>query len=291
MILKDKVFSKHSDSRGIAGDASEKQMAFYLKRAFGLASDLYVMNDIRIEFQGEVAQMDHVIVSRWGLFIVESKSVSGSVHINSHGEWLREFKGSKQGMASPVRQAEMQSSLLKTYLQHHKERLRTTVLGLQKWFAFCPINIYVAISDSGVIHRQIDLPEVMKADVVVTSIQSWLSKRTSLKSILSLGKDSTDWFMSTDEARSVADFVLASHVSRTPQLKNPPSVEAATPLIPEKNKLTYSIGAACPNCKEGKLVARKGRKTNNDFLGCSNYPKCKFTDYRNTSTNTPSLVR
>lgn len=282
MILKDKTFSIHGDPRVIAGDASEKQMAFYLKRAFGSAPDLYVLNDIRIEFQGEVAQMDHVVVSRWGLFIVESKSVSGSVRINSHGEWLRELKGSKQGMASPVRQAEMQSLLLKAYLQYHKGRLRNAMLGLQKGFAFCPINIYVAISDSGVIHRQIDLPEVMKADVVVSAIQSWLSKRTSLKSILSLGKDSTDWFMSADEARSVGDFLLASHVSRTVQAKLAASVEVDTPSLPEKNELTYSTGDACPNCKAGELVARRARKTNNDFLGCSNYPKCKFTDYRNT---------
>ena len=280
MILKDKTFSIHGDPRVIAGDASEKQMAFYLKRAFGSAPDLYVLNDIRIEFQGEVAQMDHVVVSRWGLFIVESKSVSGSVRINSHGEWLRELKGSKQGMASPVRQAEMQSLLLKAYLQYHKGRLRNAMLGLQKGFAFCPINIYVAISDSGVIHRQIDLPEVMKADVVVTAIQSWLSKRTSLKSILSLGKDSTDWFMSTDEARSVADFLLESHVSRTVKPRNATNVKVETTST--NNELSYSTGDACPHCKEGKLVARKGRKTNNDFLGCSKYPKCKFTDYRNT---------
>lgn len=282
MILKDKTFSIQGDPRVIAGDTSEKQMAFYLKRAFGPAPDLYVLNDIRIEFQGEVAQMDHVVVSRWGLFIVESKSVSGSVRINSHGEWLRELKGSKQGMASPIRQAEMQSLLLKAYLQHHKERLRNAMLGLQKGFAFCPINIYVAISDSGVIHRQVDLPEVMKADVVVSAIQSWLSKRTSLKSILSLGKDSTDWFMSADEARSVGDFLLASHVSRTVQAKPAASAEVDTSSLPEKNELTYSAGDACPNCKAGELVARRARKTNNDFLGCSNYPKCKFTDYRNT---------
>lgn len=283
MILKDKTFSIQSDPRVIAGDASEKQMAFYLKRAFSSAPDLYVLNDIRIEFHGEAAQMDHVVVSRWGIFIIESKSVSGSVRINAHGEWVRELKGNKQGMASPVRQAEMQSSILKAYLQHHKERLRNTMLGLQKGFAFCPINIYVAISDSGVIHRQIDLPEVMKADVVVSAIQSWLSKRTSLKSILSLGKDSTDWFMSADEARTVGDFLLASHVSRTVPVKPATNAEVATASsLPEKNELAYSTGDACPNCKAGELVARKARKTNNDFLGCSNYPKCKFTDYRNT---------
>jgi ssDNA-binding Zn-finger/Zn-ribbon topoisomerase 1 len=34
----------------------------------------------------------------------------------------------------------------------------------------------------------------------------------------------------------------------------------------------------CPRCKSGKLILRKAKT---EFLGCSQYPKCKFTDYRN----------
>jgi ssDNA-binding Zn-finger/Zn-ribbon topoisomerase 1 len=32
----------------------------------------------------------------------------------------------------------------------------------------------------------------------------------------------------------------------------------------------------CTQCG-GKLVRRKNRATGETFLGCSNYPKCKFT--------------
>ncbi len=31
----------------------------------------------------------------------------------------------------------------------------------------------------------------------------------------------------------------------------------------------------CPKCKEGQLIHRNGSK--GEFLGCSNYPKCKYT--------------
>ncbi len=36
---------------------------------------------------------------------------------------------------------------------------------------------------------------------------------------------------------------------------------------------------ACPRCggKLLKKVARKGRHAGKGFLGCHNYPKCKFT--------------
>jgi ssDNA-binding Zn-finger/Zn-ribbon topoisomerase 1 len=33
---------------------------------------------------------------------------------------------------------------------------------------------------------------------------------------------------------------------------------------------------SCPIC-DGKLVRRKNKLTKETFLGCSNYPKCKYT--------------
>jgi DNA topoisomerase-1 len=35
--------------------------------------------------------------------------------------------------------------------------------------------------------------------------------------------------------------------------------------------------AVCPSCKEGRLVARRARRTGAVFWGCSRYPKCSFT--------------
>jgi hypothetical protein len=32
----------------------------------------------------------------------------------------------------------------------------------------------------------------------------------------------------------------------------------------------------CPSCENGKLVGRKGQY--GSFIGCSNYPKCKYTE-------------
>ena len=122
MILKDKQFAPQNDPRLVAGDAAEKQMAYYLKRAFGSAKDIWVINDLRIEHEGEAAQIDHLLVSQCGLFIIESKSVTGSVHINARGEWAREYPNGKQGMPSPILQAEAQGHLLKQLLASNKKR-------------------------------------------------------------------------------------------------------------------------------------------------------------------------
>ena len=33
----------------------------------------------------------------------------------------------------------------------------------------------------------------------------------------------------------------------------------------------------CPECPTGKLIRRKNKRTEETFLGCTNYPKCTHT--------------
>lgn len=55
-------------------------------------------------------------------------------------------------------------------------------------------------------------------------------------------------------------------------------VKFLTPNIaPEKNSTNdypVYVRSFCPYCKKGKLLKRKG--SYGYFLGCSNYPKCRF---------------
>jgi ssDNA-binding Zn-finger/Zn-ribbon topoisomerase 1 len=270
MILKQKQFKPQTDPRLVAGDAAEKQMAFYLQRMFAQAQDIFVINDLRIEHAGEVAQVDHLIISRWGLCIVESKSVTDSVHINAHGEWAREYHGKKQGMPSPVRQGEAQGRILKQLLTDNKPLLLGTLLGmLQKGFFYCPARVYVAISDSGMIQRDMVLPEVMKADAVAPAIESWLKEQPArnLKEFFSLSLKVETWSMSDDEAKCVADFLLARHS---------PLGSAALTATPPAQCSVIAEGQPCPECGTHKLLRKSLTRADSpprEFLACAGYPK------------------
>lgn len=39
----------------------------------------------------------------------------------------------------------------------------------------------------------------------------------------------------------------------------------------------YETVLDCPKCNSGKLVRKTNLKTKEHFLGCSNYPKCDYT--------------
>ena len=86
VILKPFVDREERDPRRSAGRQAERQMAHYLDRHFGKHTRLHVLHDVRIEHEGEVAQMDHVMVHGFGLAIIESKGVSTSVRINAAGK-------------------------------------------------------------------------------------------------------------------------------------------------------------------------------------------------------------
>src|SRR4030095_9114063 len=117
MILKELEPFSGQDKFLVAGRRAEEQMAHYLRRFFGSSIEVDVLNYLRIDLGGEVAQMDHLVLHPYGLLIVESKSVAGSVQIKEDGQWIRWFNKQPQGMRSPVTQAKMQAMLLKELLE------------------------------------------------------------------------------------------------------------------------------------------------------------------------------
>ncbi|OUR87179.1 nuclease, partial [Gammaproteobacteria bacterium 42_54_T18] len=65
MIIKEKqIETMPTDSRLKAGIKQEQDVAFYLRRAFKNRDDVMVFNDLRIIHDEEVAQIDHLIVTR-----------------------------------------------------------------------------------------------------------------------------------------------------------------------------------------------------------------------------------
>ncbi len=174
MIAKDKEARTARDKFEQAGDDAERQMAFYLRRAFADAPDIFVFNDLRIERNGEFAQIDHLVLHRYGFVIIESKSVVGKLVVNKQGEFTRIFDRYPRGIQSPIQQARLQADLLRALLNDHKETLRRKVFfGVkQATFAEERFQIIVAVSDSGTIKREgCDPPALLKADSVAGRVR------------------------------------------------------------------------------------------------------------------------
>ena len=215
MILKEIDITESTDKFLKAGIAAEKQMAFYLRRKFDETKGIFVFNDLKIRRGEETAQIDHLIVHKHGMIIIESKSVTGQVQINAQGEWVRSYGRNHSGMPSPVLQARRQGAVLRSLLQDNAKNLRgKALLGLmQAGFKSCPIQILVAISDQGIIKRgKQKIPELLKADQIADEADGIISRHRKGGSLI--GKKDGDWGMyvfKPVEQQAVAKFLLDWH--------------------------------------------------------------------------------
>jgi len=173
MIVKDKVVKNTNKKHLIQGEKAEKQMSFYLKRKFSESKDFYIFNDLKIEHNGEIAQIDHLVVSYFGFFIIESKSCVGEISYDNFDQWIRVYQNKREGMPSPIEQAKRQYAILKEKLNENKENLQGKFLFLQKKFGWCVFEPIVAISDETIMRYPGKVnPNVLKADKVTGFIEN-----------------------------------------------------------------------------------------------------------------------
>lgn len=219
---KDPQFAASVGRMGDAGAAAERQMAFYLNRAFASDVGVHIINDLRLELaNGDALQIDHLVIHRHGMIIVESKSVGSGVSVNQRGEWTRRIGGREQGMPSPIEQARRQGDALRALLRSHSTDLRDRrLLGiLPGGFKHCPMEVIVAISDNGIIERRggADPPEVKKADQVAGTVRDIVERHRKAASLIGMMRssdpkdDSGMYDLRESEIARIIPFLLSRH--------------------------------------------------------------------------------
>jgi hypothetical protein len=70
------------------------------------------LHDLRLVVDGDVAQIDHLIINRGiGMYLIETKNYKGNLIINDHGEFTFEYdNGDRYGIPSPLEQRVVQHS-------------------------------------------------------------------------------------------------------------------------------------------------------------------------------------
>ncbi|MBN8447368.1 MAG: NERD domain-containing protein [Gammaproteobacteria bacterium] len=211
MILKDKTQTSSASIKLDAGMKQEQDVAFYLRRAYKDRDNVMVFNDIRLSHGGEHAQIDHLIVYSFGFIVVESKSIRGEVKVNEYSEWSRSYKGQWSGMPSPIKQAELQLSLLKQLLRAHDSQLLGTLLGMQQGFGGRCFDVFCAISSDAIIDRSkapIDVADkLVKSEFVVEAFDKKMDFKTffQLKARLAEKRPS----FTSEELNKICNFIFA----------------------------------------------------------------------------------
>lgn len=210
MILKDKTLQNVVSPTAKAGQKQEQDVAFFLRRAFKDHKQVFVINDFKFTHNNETAQIDHLIVYPFGFVLIESKSIKGEVKVNGLGEWTRSLYDKWSGMASPIKQVELQQELLRELLHENREVILGKLLGFkQQSFRFRCWDNLCAVSSYAIIERDSmpnDISEkLVKTEFLVETIKKVMNLKTNIFKVLSI--DSRPDF-SEEELKSITSFLM-----------------------------------------------------------------------------------
>lgn len=260
--------------RGIEG---ERDAAFYIDSYLKGSKNNAVIHDLRLEFEGEVAQIDHLFFNRrLDFFLVETKCFNGNLAINEHGEFSVTYtNGRTYGIASPVEQSKRHERILAKLL----ERLEITGrLGVKPTF-----HHLVLLHPKAIITRPakdtFDTSRVMKADALPSWHQKWADEDVgivdALTTVLAIRSSDTikEWaeklvrqhrptspltlpdFMAPKAgASAVAQEPAPVYKPAKPVASHPPQVNAPDEGLKRKlvcatcgSKITFAEGKFCWN--------------------------------------------
>jgi hypothetical protein len=163
-----------------AGAKAERDAAFELEFHTRDRRDFMTIHGLRIDYNGRVASIDHVVISSTLQFwVCESKSVAEVVEINEQGEWSNYYRGRPQGIASPIEQNRRHLSVLKDVLANHSV-ISVTLRGLPRQPEYRSL---VIVSKKGRVDRSAagsvsGIDTVVKADQVFSRIDAGSDSRS-----------------------------------------------------------------------------------------------------------------
>jgi len=98
------------------GWIGEKKTALHLWRSLD-KKNYFIYNDLILPSSNGTSQIDHLIVSRFGLFIIETKYMTGWIYGKPfRNKWVQNIYGKKYFFQNPLQQVYRQSKVLSEFL-------------------------------------------------------------------------------------------------------------------------------------------------------------------------------
>jgi restriction system protein len=180
-------------------------------------------------------QIDHLLLSRFGIFVIETKNINGWIFGNEKSkQWTQSLYGKKYIFQNPLHQNYRHTKALASYLNIDHDNIHSVVFF---------------IGDNTKLKT--DLPKNVMTHGLSAYIKSF-----------------------QNNIFSTSEFNLYEQRISGLQKLNISTKEHVASL-----KSRCSSDSSCPKCG-GELKQRQakhGKSAGNNFLGCSNYPQCRYT--------------
>lgn len=223
-----KFYGKSKSERiGIMGeDLVKKELETLDPEKYLILSDVLIKNEERY------SQIDHIVVSDYGIFIIETKAISGYIIGNEKDKkWQIKHRWGTSYIQNPI------------FQNYGHVKALQKLLSINEYL-FIPIVCIIGDyqDQSGNINNVIHLYELN------TTILKYQNKIVNSK-------------------ESIYEYIKNNNITDESIRKN----HIDSILSTKKN----NDSVICPKCG-GELTFRIS-KNGYDFIGCTNYPKCRYT--------------
>lgn len=219
----------------ILGWWAEKKVARILSK---LNPEKYkVINNLMLKAKGNTTQIDHLVISNYGIFVIETKNYYGWIKGRDYGDWFLTIYKYKRRISNPISQNYTHLNALQNLLRDYPD------IPYYPIVVFTKRSIFNVNTKTDVIYDTDLLTTIGKyqAEVISDGLQDKIYQYLASLNI---------------EERKVRK----EHVGKIKEKGKD-----------YKNRIKNNI---CPRCG-GLLVIRNGKY--GKFKGCRNFPECKFT--------------
>lgn len=239
------VFGARFSSPKTLGKIGERIVANKLD---WLSGEYIVLNDVLLPAKYGTSQVDHIVVSPFGIFVIETKNYKGWIfgHENSE-QWTQSLVGHKSFFGWTSRKYKMGNPIRQNIA--HVRAVRNLLKDLGD-FHIIPIVVFSN-----------------KASLNITTpnhiVVNWRNLRSVIKTfrVPCISAESVNCIVKVLRSSNIiSNDARKAHASNANYAKN-------------KNEMMIANNR-CPKCG-CNLVERNGKF--GKFLGCSNYPRCRFT--------------
>ncbi|HWU77664.1 MAG TPA: nuclease-related domain-containing protein [Rhodanobacter sp.] len=233
-----------------AGLKGESESAYLIDFDFAGSAKWAVIHDLRLEYNGRTAQIDHLLINHWmDCYVLESKHFHAGIKITEDGEFMRwnDYKHTYEGMPSPLQQNERHITVLRDVM---------STLELPTRLGFCiafEFQTFVLVSSTSRIDRprKFDTSRVIKADQVKERIWRDFDKEHGRAGMMKAAAR----VVSSDTVRDVAQQLANLHrpakwpmpaIIKDAAVTAKPSKSVTAPTVVEPSTPAKSVKAVAP---------------------------------------------
>lgn len=204
------------------------------------ATDYQIFDDITLPVKDSTTQIDHLVVSPFGVFVVETKNMSGWIFGSvDKSHWIQVIYKVRHRFQNPLS-------------QNHK-------------------HVHAIKEQFGLTANQVNSLVVFVGDCEF---------KTSIPSRVAIGVSELTNMIRQRTVRILSDQEVQQIINDIEMVRLTPGRETDRIHIQNLKRdasiKANRMNDHCPRCG-GKLVERTNRRNGERFLGCSNFPRCKGT--------------